>query len=267
MTDAATVWKRLRLKVDPTADDADWAGLQLTPNRLTAVVGGTTAAGVYSITVLGKVWKPGHNRMGPIDVNFTATFTRAGAETDAQIADELENDFDAGTVTVGSSVTLASVGITADVSSATITIVFPPHCELTITTVAPGGATITLPEGAIMPITASAPHFKRSGEDSVTGILCCLFNMDDAGATLLVPGGTVTVEAVELIELETVNDRGDRTYAYRVAGLGDTASVAFGVPFVVPLRGAKFWTLRIHTDAALTANTDSIEVVYRDAVE
>lgn len=264
MTDAASVWKKLRLKIDPTADDPDWRTLQVSPNRLTAVVGGTTTAGVYSIRVVGKVWKPGQNNLGTIDVDFTATLTRV-AETDAQIADALEDDFDAGTIRADSPVTLASVGITADVDTATITMTFPPNCELTVTATAPGSATITLPLGSTMPITASSPHYARSGSDSMTGVVVVLNQMDDAGATLLTPGvATVTLTGIEVCEVETTNDRGDRTYAYRYAALTPLTTTPFGTPVEIPLRGAKFWTVRISSDSGdLEAGTDSIEVLYR----
>jgi hypothetical protein len=266
MTDSASVWRKLRLKTDPTADDHDWRANLVTPNRITAVVGGTTTAGVYSIRVVGKVWKPGQNQLGTIDVDFTATMTRV-AETDAQIADALEDDFDAGTIRADSAVSLSSVGITADVSSATITILAPPNSQLTFTATAPGSATITFPIGSTLPITASAPHYGRNGADSVNGIIVVLNQMDDAGATLLAPGtSTINLEAVELIELEATDSRGDRTYVYRTVSLPMLTDVTFGTPIEIPLRGAKFWTVRLTTDTALDGNCDSIEVLYRDGV-
>ncbi len=266
MTDSSTVWRKLRTKMDPTADDSDWRANLQTPNRITAVVGGTTTAGTYSITVTGKVWKPGHNNLGPMDVNFTASFTRV-AETDAQIADELENDFDAGTLTAASNVTLASVGIVADVSSATITITAPPQCQLTFTSSAPGSATIVWALGQTLPITASAPHYARAGEDSINGVLVVLNQMDDAGTTLLAPGsGTISLQAIELVEYESVDSRGDRTYTYRTIALPVLTGITFGSPVELPMRGAKWWTVRLLTDSGLDANTDAIEVLWRPSV-
>lgn len=261
---AATTWKRLRLKPDPTADDHDWRTNLVSPNRVTAVVGGTTTAGVYSIILTGKI----RTKAGAmLDVNFTATFTRA-AENDATIAGELEDDFDAGTINPATSTTLASMGIIADVSSATITFLFPPEFYGTLTAVAPAPGTITFPLGDTLPITASAPLFKRAGEGNVSGVQIILLQKDDAGATLLAPGtGTVTITPIELCEIEDVSSAGVTTYRYvSAAFFSPLTTMGFGYPIDLPLRGAKFWTVRITSDSGLDANTDSIEVIWRDSV-
>lgn len=263
MTDSSTVWRRLRLKPDPTTDDHDWQANLVTPNRITAVVGGTTTAGAYSINVAGKIYT---RTGGSLTVDFTASLTRV-AETDAQIADGLEDDFDAGMINPGSPITLASQGITADVSSATITILAPPNASLTFTATAPGSATITFPIGSTLPITASAPHYARAGEDSINGVIVVLNQMDDAGTTLLAPGsGTISLAAIELAEIETVDSRGDRSYAYRTISLTTLTGITFGAPVELPMRGAKWWTVRLSSDSGLDANTDSIEVIYRSSV-
>lgn len=265
MTDAATTWKLLRLKVDPTADDLDWAGTITTPNRLTFLVGGTTTAGVYSLRLVGKVYM----RTGAQhDVDFTATITRA-AETDAQIASNLSGDFLTGTVTTASPVLLSDVGITASVDTATVTVLFPPGANITVTTTAPAPGAITSALGLVVPITASAPHYGRAGESSMNGVVVMVNAMDDAGATLLAPGtGTQTtfdMQAVEICEVETVNSRGDRTYSTRYGRTTTLAGCTLGNEYQLPLRGAKYWTVRITNDADPVSNTDSYEVIYRDA--
>lgn len=261
MTDASTNLRLLRRKIDPTADDVDWRGNQTTPNELTAVVGGTTTAGAYSITVTGQVYT---RTGGTLTVDFTATMTRA-AETDAQIADALEDDFDAGTINAGSPILLSTVGITADVSSATITMRFPPNCSLTVTATAPGSATITLPLGSTMPITASQPHYARAGEDSITGAIVYLVQKDGVdGVGLLTPGtATISGQLIELCELETMNSDGSRSYEYSVGGLAVLTGLTMNTPIELPTRGMKYWTFRLLTDASLTANTSSIEVWWR----
>lgn len=261
MSDASSTFKLLRRKIDPTADDVDWVANQTTPNELTAVVGGTTTAGVYSITVTGFVYP--RNRAA-LTIDFTATITRV-AETDAQIADALEDDFDAGTINAGSPVLLSTAGITADVSSATITMRFPPNCALTVTASAPGSATITLPLGSTMPITASSPHYARSGEDSITGSVVYIVQKDLVdGTTLLLPGtATISGQLIEICELETVNADGSRSYEYSYGGLAVLTGLTMNTPIELPTRGMKYWTLRLLTDANLTANTSAIEVWYR----
>lgn len=266
MTDSATTWKRLRLKTDPTTDDHDWVGNQVTPNRLTAVVGGTTTAGVYSLRLQGKVYDSKRNAQ--FDVDFTATITRA-AETDAQIASNLSGDFATGFLTAASAVLLSDVGITASVNSATVTMLFPPGASITATATAPGSATITMGLGTVVPVCASAPHYGRSGESGMNGVVVAVYPMDDAGATLLAPGTgtqmTFDMQGIEICEVETVNDRGDRTYTTRIARTTTLTGCIVGNEYQIPMRGAKFWTVRILNDADPTTNIDSLEVIYRDA--
>jgi hypothetical protein len=263
MSDAAATWRRLRLKVDPATDDDDWRALQTTPNAVDILVGGTADDGDYTITLTGQI---ATRHGGMLTISSTVTFDRAAAETSAQVAAELEALLDAATINAGTSITLASLGIVASVNSATITIVFPPHAIVTVTGSAPGTATITFPVGASVPITANAPLYGRAGEGGVNGVTCMLNQMDDAGATLLVPGsGTVSVQIIEICEIETVDSDGHRSYSYRYGGSAVTTLQTFGTPFELPVRGAKYWTLRILTDAGLEAGTDSIEVIYRDS--
>lgn len=263
MADAAGTWKRLRIKPDETTDDTDWQGQQISPNTITAVVGGTTTAGVYSITVTGFIVKP---TGGQIDINFTATFTRA-AENDNTIADELENDFDAGTANGNASTpTLASLGIVANVSSATITITAPPYAYLTFTASAPGSATITFPLGSSLPITASCPLYDRGALMNANAVVVMWNQLDVSGGTLLPGTATLSLQAIELAEVESTDSRGDRTYRYVVGALAVLTGTTPNTPYEIPLRGAKYWTIRMLTDASLTANTTDIEVLYRDAV-
>jgi hypothetical protein len=260
MTDASSVLRLLRRKFDTTTDDVDWRANQTTPNELTAVVGGTTTAGVYSINIAGKVYP---RTGGSLTVDFTATITRV-AETDAQIADALEDDIDAGTINAGSPVLLSTVGITADVSSETITMRFPPNCSLTVTVTAPAPGTITTPLGTVMPITVSNTHYSRSGEDSITGSIVYILAKDDLGATLLAPStATISGQLIEIMEIESTDSRGDRTYAYAYGGLAVLTGLTFNTPIELPTRGMKYWTFRLLTDASLPAGTDAIDVVHR----
>ena len=260
MTDQATYWRRLRLKVDPTAADTDWRGTQTTPNTLTAVVGGTASNGVYSITFTGKVYNHRGVQGRQYDINVTVSRTRT-SETSAQMAGLLEDDMDA-------SAALLEAGITADVSSATITITFPPGAYITMTASAPGSATITFPLGALMPILASAPHFARAGNDSQTGVEVIVSAM--AGATLLAPGTstqtTFDLQGIELAIIETVDARGDRTYTQRVIGTTVLTGCTLDTPYELPLRGAKYWTARIASiPSNPVATTDSYEIAWRDS--
>lgn len=264
MTDASTNWKRLRLKIG-TGDDPDWRGTQTTPNYLTAEVGGTTTAGDYTITLVGKIYT---RTGGALDVNFTASFTRA-AETDAQIATGLVADFTTGTINAGSPVLLSTVGITASVDTATITIVFPPNCDITASSTDPGSASITWALGQIMPITGSAPHYARAGASSVNGVVVQVSAMDDAGETLLDPedGGTDQTFVIEALEVCTVERvvNGVTQYQQRIASIETIAAAQLNTQYILQLRGAKYWTVRLLTFAENIANVDSYEVAYRDA--
>lgn len=266
MTDAASTWKRLRLKTDPTAADLDWAGTITTPNRLTALVGGTATAGVYSLQLVGKVF----TRTGQIDVDFTATITRVG-ETSGQIATDLGGDFTLGTVTTASPVLLSSLGITASVDTATVTILFPPNANITVTAVAPAPGTITMALGTVVPISASAPHYARGGESSMNGVVVMVNAMDDAAGTILLAPGTGTqttfdLQGVEICEVETVDARGDRTYTTRYGRTTTLTGCTLGNEYQIPLRGAKYWTVRVASiPADAVASTGSYEIVYRDA--
>lgn len=265
MTDAAKTWKRLRIKTDATTDDHDWVGNNVTPNRLTFVVGGTTTAGVYSIQLVGKVYNAKTSQQ--FDVDVTATITRV-AETDAQIAADLDTDFDAATINSASPVLLTDVGIVSGVSSATITLTFPPGANITVTTTAPGSATITSSLGLVVPITASAPHFARSGESSMNGVVVCVHPLTSAGALVAVGTGTqptFDMQAIEICEVETTDSRGDRTYLTRYARTTTLTGCIAGNEYQLPLRGAAHWTVRITNDADPVATTAQYEVIYRDA--
>lgn len=264
MTDATTNWKLLRLKPN-TSDDADWRGLQTTPNQMTFLVGGTTTAGIYSINLSGVVLT---NQGLQVKVDFTATITRV-AETDAQIAANLEADFDAGTANPGTSVLLSSLGIVASVDTATVTIVFPPGAYITATVTAPAPGTITTALGTVVPICASAPHYSRGGESSPDSVVVQVTAMDDAGATVLLPedGGTdatFVLVGLEICVIETVNTDGSRSYSYRYAETETITGALLNTEYALSVRGAKWWTVRLHTFANPVDNVDSYEVIWRD---
>lgn len=261
--DAPATWKRLRVKPDPTADDRDWVANLESPNRITAVVGGTTTAGDYSITVTGFAVR----MSGRIEINRTVTFTRA-AENDAAIAAALEALLDAALAsTQASSPSLASLGVVADVSSATITITSPPNVYVTWTASAPGSATITFPLGATLPITASSPMFDRSGEMNANSILVVVHQRASTGATLAPGSGTISMQAIEICEIRDVGSDGQGySTRYINAPLTGLTGVALNAPYEIPLRGAKYWTVRITTDASLSGSVADLEVIYRDGV-
>lgn len=266
MTDAAAHWKRLRLKIDPTADDPDWRGTAVTPNRLTALVGGTTTAGTYSLIITGKYVSPEGKQL---DIAATIPFVRT-AETDAQIATGLDTAFDLATIRTDSPVLLTALGFSCSVSTATLTILFPPGFYGTLTNSAPGSATITQAIGSIMPICASSPMYGRAGSSSPNGVTIEWVCFDDVGGTIqLAPGTgtqpTMTLQAIELAEVETVNADGSRSYSYVVGGTAVLASTEPNTPYELPLRGAKYWTVRMLTDANLPAGTESIGIIYRDS--
>lgn len=265
MTDQARTWKLLRVKTDATTDDTDWVGGNTTPNRLTFLVGGTTTAGVYSIRLQGKVYNAKTSQQ--FDVDFTATFTRA-AENDASIATDLQADFDAGTLTAASPVLLSAVGIVSTRSSATLTVVFPPGANITVTTSAPAPGTITSALGLVVPITASAPHFARAGESSMNGVVVMVNGLNSSNALVAVGTGTqptVDLQAVEIAEVEVVDSRGDRTYVTRYGRTTTLTGCVLGNEYQLPMRGAAYWTVRITNDADLVATTSQLEVIYRDA--
>jgi len=265
MTDQARTWKKLRVKTDATTDDVDWVGTNVTPNRLTFLVGGTTTAGVYSINLFGKVRNAKTSQQ--FDVDFTATFTRA-AENDASIATDLQADFDAATATATSPVLLSTLGIVSTRNSATLTIVFPPGADITATVVAPAPGTITAALGLVVPICASAPHFGRAGESSMNGVVVIVNQLNASNAIVAVGTGTqptFDMQGVEICEVEVVDSRGDRTYQTRYGRTTTLTGCVAGNEYQLPLRGAANWTVRITNDADLVATTTQLEVIYRDA--
>lgn len=265
MTDAAITWQRLRLKIG-TSDDTDWRGTQTTPNTLTALVGGTADDGDYSITLVGSV----HLRhSGTLTVNTTVTFTRAAAETSAQVAAALELLLDAATITEDSPVTLAGLGITASVDTATITLRFPPNASIVTSSEAPGTGTITWAIGTIVPITASAPLYARGGTSAPNAVAIIITAMDDAGETVLVPedGGsdqTMVIEAIEICQVQRVVD-GVVRYENRIASIETITGALLNTEYILQLRGAAHWTTRLLTFANNITNVDSYEVAWRDA--
>lgn len=268
MSSARANWKRLRIKTDATTDDHDWVGNAVTPNRLTFVVGGTTTAGVYSLRFVGKVYGKLGNPDAQFDVDFTATITRA-AETDAQIASDLNSDIGTGVIATGSPVLLSDVGITSSVNSATLTVLFPPGAVITVTRTAPAPGTIVGALGDVVPIIASAPHFAGAGESSMNGVVVCVNGLNSSN--VLVPVGTgtqptVTLEAVEICEVEIpATATAAASYFYRYARTTQLTGCVLGNEYQLPMRGAKYWTARIVTDADLVATTTQLEVIYRDA--
>lgn len=264
MTDAASHWKRLRLKIDPTADDPDYWGTQVTPNRLTALVGGTTTAGTYSLIITGFYIPP--EGRAQVEINATISFVRA-AENDSQIATGLDTAFDLATVRPGCSTRLIDCGFSCSVSTATLTILFPPGFYGTLTNSAPGSATITQAIGSAMPITGSASLYGRAGSSSPNGVTVMWNCYDEAdGTVLLAPGSaTASLQAIELAEIETPNADGSRSYTYVVGATAVLAATTPGTPYELPLRGAKYWTVRFLTDANLPVGTASIGIIYRDS--
>jgi hypothetical protein len=263
MTDASPHWKRLRLKPDPTISDIDWRGTITSPNQLQALVGGTADDGDYEIYLQGFVLLPGGRQ---VDIDATISATRAAAETSAQMATALDTAFDTTPVSDSSSVLLSAVGFNSTVSSATVTIHPPAGFYGTISSAAPGTATITHPIGTTAPICAASPLFARGGTSSPNGVTVMVNCMDDAGETLLAPStATFTLTAIELAIVERVDANGTKVYEERYGATAAVASCTPGTPYELPLRGAKYWTVRITTGANLPAGTDSLEVIWRDS--
>ncbi len=109
--------------------------------------------------------------------------------------------------------------------------------------------------------------YTRDGGNSVNGVVCMVQLFDLVGGTVpLAPAGTFSLQLIELAEVEAVDSRGDRTYRYITGGSASLTGQTCATPIELPIRGAKYWTVRIHTDDGnFTANTSSLEVVYRDS--
>lgn len=258
VTDASIHWHRLRLKPDPTADDFDWQGQNTSPNRLTAVVGGTADDGDYELYIVGTLLMPDGRQIG---IDATISATRAAAETSAQMATALDTAFESATARTDLLRLLTDLGFSCSVSSETLAIVFPAGFSGTLSSSAPGTATITHPVGAAVPICASSPLYARAGASSPNAVVVMWVMRDDAGDTPLLPGNaTITMTAVELAVVER-----DGVYEEVVCATAAVAATTANTPYELPLRGAKYWTVRLTTDSNLTANTDSIEVLWRDA--
>lgn len=255
MSDQTILWNRLRVmpNSDGLQDDPDWRGLQQSPHTLTAVVGGTASNGVYSITIAGSVVRPNGS---VATVNETISMTRT-SETNAQIAAALDTDADANTV-------LTTAGITADDSSTTLTLTFPPGAFVTLTGSAPGTGTLTFPLGTSLPILGSAPHYGGS-RYHLGGVIVIVNALD--GDTLLAPGtSTQTTFDMELVEVALVRretSSGPRLET-RIASTATLSGCELAAEYVFPVRGAGYFTVRLSNFADPVANTDGYEVVWRD---
>lgn len=254
MSDQTIHWKRLRLKGN-TSDDTDWRGTQVSPHRVTFAVGGSATAGTYSFRIQGQVVTL---RGAQKSIDQTVSIVRV-AETNAQIAAALE-------VAGQANVELAKLGIVVDSSSTNVTVDFPPGAEVFFTTAAPGSGTLTASE-PLLPIMSSAPVFAGSQND-LGSVEVMVLAKDDAGATLLAPGvSTQTTFSLEVIELAVVKDvstGGVPSYRQVVGGTTALASQELCRPITVPVRGAGFWTIRLHTFANAVSGTDSYEVIWRE---
>lgn len=254
MSDQTIHWKRLRLKGN-TTDDTNWRGTQVSPHRVTFSVGGTATAGAYSFRIQGQVVTL---RGAQKAIDQTVTFTRVG-QTNAQIAAALETNGDA-------NAELAKLGIVIGSSSTDVTVDFPPGAEVFFTLAAPAPGTLMASE-PLLPIVSSAPVFAGATND-VGSVEVMVLAKDDAGATLLAPGtGTQTSFSLEVIEIAVVKDvstGGVVSYRQVIGGTTALASQELCRPITVPVRGAGYWTIRLHTFANAVSGTDSYEVIWRE---
>ncbi len=262
---ANTPWRLLRRKIavatDSTVDDPDWQGLNDNPNQLTAVVGGTTSDGVYSITVTWFVGKK----------IFTATgsFERAAAETDAQIAAELETALDAATATdplTGASVALSDY-LTVSVDTATLTLTpVDKTIPMWFSWVDPGTATILFAPDLQLPICAPAPFVAGDGKDQPNIITISTHCLNASNVVLDPASSDFDIEVVEIATVNVLGSDGNWTTVERVVGSAVDTEVPVGCAYDLPISGSNAWTVRLLNVDALPATTTQLEVIYRTNV-
>lgn len=260
-----TPWKILRRKItvatDSTVDDPDWQGLNDNPNQITAVVGGTTSNGVYSITA---TWVTGKKVF-----SATGSFDRQAGETDADIADELNTALAAATATdplTGATIALTSY-LTSTVDSATLTLVpVDKTIDIWITVVDPGTATITLAPDAKLPITAPAPYVAGDQKTQPNVIRISTHCLNSSGAVVDPASSNFDLELVEVATVNVLGSDGNWTTVERVVGSSVDADIPVGQAYDLPISGAHAWTLRLINVDALPATTTALEVIYRTLV-
>lgn len=243
------IWKLMR-RHSGTADDPDWAGLNVHPDlHATALVGGTASNGVYSIQVTGT-------DADGAAVDFTASFTRAAAETSAQVADELNDDFQAALAT-----TLARVFVSTSLSTATITFVIVEGAELTFTVVDPGTATITMTYDGRVTRDVATSFPSQLGP--TTQLALKVFARNSSGVLLARSNCTFNLQLVDVFDRDHPT-LGAGTGA--AVGVSDTTAVtgaALNRPITVACNGGRV-TARLTTIANAPATTDNFEVWYRE---
>ncbi len=255
MSTQSTIWKLLRIKLG-TADDVDWRTLQVSPHSVTALLAGTATDGTYSITITGVYTNERGDR---IELVETFSALRDAAETSAQMAAEL-------VTAAGVHAALLRHGVIVTASSATLTIQLPPTFTGTLTRSVTAPATITFPLGDTLIAMPAAPIPMADGE---CGSVVVSVHAATASAVLL-PNDTFTftIIPVELAHYPDPLLPGLNTRIRRVH-VGDAiADCLLDTEYVIPLRGAKHWTIRLltNTDAAdVPATTDRFRVVWRDA--
>lgn len=252
MSDQTLLWKRLRLKAD-TANDTDWRGSGVSPNRVTVTVGGTATSGAYSFRIHGFVTTRKGVHM-PVDT--TVSFTRT-SETNAQIVTGLGAAEDA------LEVPLSKFDIVATFSTTTFTLDFPPDAQLEVELTAPSPGTMTADKE--LPQLGSAPHF--GGSRYYLGQVAVTVHAVDSSGDQLNPGtGTQTTFDLEVVEIQLVRRMTDTgvEVTEHYSRTSTQVDATLNTIYEFPLRGAGFFTVRLTNFADAVASTAGYEVLIRD---
>lgn len=246
-------WRHLRTVPVSALPDADWVADGIDPDTLVLTVGGTASDGEYSATFTRGAT--------PGQLNAAATFERDSGETDADIAEELEDALGVLAKPVdqnGSEGPLHYLVRDISRSSAAISVVLQPYISqpFDMVTDAPGAGTLVA-NRTQWPITAGLPTASGNNVGTPSFVEVALIPLDTNGLPVA-PTGTVTATPIIMIPRPKSEPRD-------VARAGQSLVVGLGQIFEIPVNGADRWTVRLSGADSLPGSATHIRVEYRIA--
>lgn len=254
-------WKLLRIK-DDTANDPDWADTQVDPNSFLLTVGGTASNGNYTVNIVP---------VDPTRSTVTNTFNRAGGETNAQIADQVEQLLTAD-LAAGGTLDDYLESATDDGAGVITVIVHPNAPPFTVTTSAPGAGTLTVSPDDTFPITRVGKFFRGQLGD-MSRLEVAFIPIDSSGNPLEDDNGmTFNVEILDTIirASQPIGIRGapltSDTYAVGVTSSTTSTAHAVNDKLTVEMNGSTRFGVRLDTLTNTPTGYDALEIWVREAI-
>jgi hypothetical protein len=236
-------WKRLRYIAGTTADPV-WSALALHPNTGVYTVGGVAANGNYTITIDG----------------VAVTFNRAAGETNDQIA--------TGWVAAAQALlqtTLRPYVESVSASGADIRIRYKSlymqngeRAFWTVSTLAPGGATLGADPETRWPITAGLPSQRDNNERSTH--LQLKFIQLDASDVPIADDNDATI-TFRVVEAHVPSDGYPRVGVSEELATHPVQEIA-----TIPMNGAEDFGVQMSAVANTATGYATMEIWYREAV-